>query len=60
MGQDADASGMIRGAQAALFDVSDLTDPRQLDVVRYRRGSTARGRAPTRASSPGCPSSGPR
>ena len=30
---------MLRGAQAALFDVSDLTDPRQLDVVRLPRGS---------------------
>ena len=32
---------MLRGAQAALFDVSDLTDPRQTDLVRYRRGSVA-------------------
>jgi hypothetical protein len=41
IGQDATLSGMTRGAQAALFDVTDLTAPRQLDVVRYRRGSTA-------------------
>ena len=41
MGQDASAQGVLRGAQAALFDVSDLTDPRQADVVRYGRGSTA-------------------
>ena len=41
MGQDASAQGVLRGAQAALFDVSDLTDPRQTDLVRYRRGSVA-------------------
>ena len=41
MGQDASTQGVLRGAQAALFDVSDLTDPRQVDLVRYRRGSTA-------------------
>lgn len=41
MGQDASLDGMIRGAQAALFDVSDLTAPRQLDVVRYAKGSHA-------------------
>ena len=35
MGQDADLDGMTRGAQAALFDVTDLTNPRQIDVVRY-------------------------
>ncbi len=35
MGQDASARGVLRGAQAALFDVTDLTRPRQLDVVRY-------------------------
>jgi hypothetical protein len=32
---------MTMGAQAALFDVSDLTDPRQVDLVTYRRGSVA-------------------
>jgi hypothetical protein len=32
---------MLRGAQAALFDVSDLGDPRQTDVVHYRKASTA-------------------
>ena len=41
MGQDASAQGVLRGAQAALFDVSDLTDPRQVDLVRYDRGSIA-------------------
>jgi hypothetical protein len=32
---------MTRGAQAALFDVTDLTAPRQLDVVRYPKNSQA-------------------
>jgi hypothetical protein len=41
IGQDASLSGVTRGAQAALFDVSDLTDPRQVDLVTYRRGSLA-------------------
>ena len=41
IGQDADLSGMTRGAQAALYDVTDLTSPRQIDVVRYPRGSIA-------------------
>ncbi|HSF35034.1 MAG TPA: beta-propeller domain-containing protein [Nocardioides sp.] len=41
MGQDASLQGVTRGAQAALFDVTDLTDPRQLDVVRYDEGTQA-------------------
>jgi hypothetical protein len=41
MGQDASLQGVTRGAQAALFDVTDLTAPRQLDVVRYDRGTYA-------------------
>ena len=41
IGQDASLRGVTRGAQAALFDVTDLTAPRQLDVVRYPKGSTA-------------------
>ncbi|WP_036491437.1 beta-propeller domain-containing protein [Nocardioides sp. CF8] len=41
VGQDADSRGMTRGAQAALFDVTDLTDPRQLDVVAYPKHSMA-------------------
>ena len=41
IGQDADASGITRGAQAALFDVTDLTDPDQLDVVTYPKFSLA-------------------
>jgi hypothetical protein len=32
---------VTRGAQAALFDVTDLTNPRQLDVVRYPKNSQA-------------------
>jgi hypothetical protein len=41
VGQDASLSGMVRGAQAALFDVTDLTDPQQLDVVTYPKFSQA-------------------
>ena len=41
MGQDASLDGMTRGAQAALFDVTDLTNPRQIDVVRYDRDTYA-------------------
>jgi Beta propeller domain len=41
MGQDATLDGMTRGAQAALFDVTDLTDPRQIDVVHYDRNTWA-------------------
>ena len=41
VGQDASRTGMVRGAQAALFDVTDLTDPKQLDVVTYPRYSQA-------------------
>lgn len=41
IGQDASMTGMVRGAQAALFDVTDLTSPDQLDVVRYPKFSQA-------------------
>jgi hypothetical protein len=41
MGQDASLQGVTRGAQAALFDVTDLTAPRQLDVVRYAKNTQA-------------------
>ena len=41
VGQDASRTGMTRGAQAALFDVTDLTNPRQLDVVKYPKQSLA-------------------
>ncbi len=41
IGQDASARGELRGAQAALFDVTDLTSPQQLDVVRYGRDTVA-------------------
>ncbi|MCD6638937.1 MAG: beta-propeller domain-containing protein [Nocardioides sp.] len=42
IGQDATRRGLSRGAQAALFDVGDLTSPRQLDVHAYGRTSQAR------------------
>lgn len=42
IGQDADPrSGMTRGAQAALFDLHDLTRPRRLDVVTYQPDTVA-------------------
>ncbi len=41
LGQDALTTGQLLGAQAALFDVSDLTDPRRTDHVTYRQGSVA-------------------
>ncbi len=41
VGQDATLDGRLLGAQAALFDVSDLTDPRRTDTVHYRPGSVA-------------------
>lgn len=41
VGQDAGPDGGVRGAQAALFDVSDLAAPRRLDTVAYPRGSQA-------------------
>jgi len=41
LGQDALTNGTLLGAQAALFDVSDLTDPKLTDRIRYSRGSVA-------------------
>ncbi|WP_426242269.1 beta-propeller domain-containing protein [Nocardioides sp. LHG3406-4] len=41
VGQDATLAGTTTGAQAALFDVTDLTDPRRLDTVEYPRMSQA-------------------
>ena len=41
IGQDASPGGMVRGAQAALFDVTDLTSPARLDTVAYPRFSVA-------------------
>lgn len=41
VGQSATLQGVTEGAQAALFDVTDLAAPRQLDVVRYPRNSLA-------------------
>ncbi len=35
IGQAADPGGRVTGAQAALFDVTDLTHPRRLDTVEY-------------------------
>jgi uncharacterized secreted protein with C-terminal beta-propeller domain len=39
IGQDADADGRTLGAQASLFDVSDLTSPRRLDTLSLGAGS---------------------
>ena len=42
IGQDADPrTGQTRGAQASLFDVTDLTDPRQIDVVTWPKNTVA-------------------
>ncbi|KRF01454.1 hypothetical protein ASG88_08265 [Nocardioides sp. Soil777] len=41
VGQAASPDGMVRGAQAALFDVTDLTSPERLDTVAYPRFSVA-------------------
>ena len=41
LGEGPTGDGRSWGAQAGLFDVSDLTDPRQLDVVSYGRGTQA-------------------
>jgi beta propeller domain-containing protein len=41
VGQAATPAGMTLGAQAALFDVHDVTSPRQLDVVEYPKASVA-------------------
>jgi uncharacterized secreted protein with C-terminal beta-propeller domain len=42
MGSAADPStGVTTGAKASLFDISDLTAPRELDSVSYPAGTTA-------------------
>ncbi len=41
MGQGPTGKGRQWGAQAGLFKVSDLTDPRRLSVVSYRPGTQA-------------------
>jgi uncharacterized secreted protein with C-terminal beta-propeller domain len=42
MGSDADpATGVVSGAKASLFDIGDLTSPRELDAVSYPAGTTA-------------------
>ncbi|WP_107770952.1 beta-propeller domain-containing protein [Nocardioides sediminis] len=47
VGQDAGPDGTLRGAQAALFDVTDLTAPDRLDTVAYPpRSSAAAGTDP--------------
>ena len=54
MGSAADpATGVVPGAKASLFDVSDLTAPRELDRSPTRPARRPRRRS-TRASSPGC------
>jgi len=41
LGEGPQAGGRRWGAQAGLFDVTDLTDPRQLDVLSYGANSRA-------------------
>jgi hypothetical protein len=42
MGSAADpTTGLTSGAKASLFDISDLTAPREVDTVAYPAGSTA-------------------
>ena len=48
LGQDALTSGSLLGAQAALFDVTDLTDPQRTDKISYSRGSVAAAAADPR------------
>ena len=47
IGTDADRRGVTRGGQAATFDLSELTDPRRVDVVGYgKRRQTRAGEDP--------------
>ena len=57
MGQDATLDGVTRGAQAALFDVTDLASTRASSTSSATTRARRPERRPTRASSPGCPSS---
>jgi uncharacterized secreted protein with C-terminal beta-propeller domain len=42
MGSSASAvTGAVRGAKASLYDISDLTAPRELDTVEYPKDTTA-------------------
>jgi Beta propeller domain len=41
VGQDASLQGITRGAQAALFNLRDLTRPEQVSLVRYRKTTMA-------------------
>lgn len=40
VGASADEEGMVTGAQVSLFDISDLTAPEQLDVLRVPQAYT--------------------
>jgi hypothetical protein len=48
VGQDATRTGAVQGAQVALFDVADLTDPRRLDVAGFGGQTQARAGADPR------------
>jgi hypothetical protein len=39
LGQDATRTGRTRGAQAAVFDLRDLADPRRLDTAGFGRST---------------------
>ncbi len=39
LGQDADLDGRTRGAQAAVFDLADLSDPRRLDTETFGKNT---------------------
>lgn len=39
LGQDADRRGRTRGAQAAVFDLADLADPRRVDTLTFGRNT---------------------
>ena len=39
LGQDADPEGRTRGAQAAVFDIGDLADPRRLSTSGFNRAT---------------------
>ncbi|WP_203337309.1 beta-propeller domain-containing protein [Nocardioides limicola] len=42
VGQDAnERNGRLRGAQVALFDLADMTDPKRVSTIKYDRGTQA-------------------
>jgi Beta propeller domain len=41
VGQDADLNGQVKGTQVALFDVSDPSDPVQIDKITFPGGYSA-------------------